>query len=55
MAPMLNRIEVLARPDMIGATKRPKIADWWQRIQTRPGYREAFSFQNPDTSDPVKR
>jgi hypothetical protein len=31
------------------------IADWWQRIQARPGYRTAFSFKNPDTKDPVKR
>ena len=55
MAPMLNRIEVLARPEMISTARRPKVADWWQRIQARPGYRQAFSFQNPDTSDPVKR
>ena len=55
MAPMINRIEVLARPEMIGAARRPKIADWWQRVQARRGYESAFSFQNPDTSDPVKR
>ena len=55
MAPMVNRIEVLARPEMIAAARRPRIADWWQRIRMRPSYVEAFSFQNPDTSDPVKR
>jgi glutathione S-transferase len=55
MAPMINRIEVLARPEMIAAARRPRIADWWQRIQARPSCKEAFSFQNPDTSDPVKR
>ena len=55
MAPMINRIEVLARPEMIGAERRPRIADWWQRIQARPGFVEAFSFANPDTQDPVKR
>ena len=32
-----------------------EVADWWQRIQARPGYRTAFSFKNPDTKDPVKR
>ena len=54
MAPMINRIEVLARPEMIGA-RRPRTADWWARIQARPGFRTAFSFRNPDTTDPVKR
>ena len=55
MAPMLNRIEVLARPEMLDATRRPRVADLWQRIQARPSYKTAFSFMNPDTSDPVKR
>jgi glutathione S-transferase len=55
MAPMVNRIEVLSRPEMIAPAKRPKVADWWQRIQARPGYQTAFSFKNPDIKDPVKR
>jgi glutathione S-transferase len=55
MAPMVNRIEVLSRPEMLSPAKRPKVADWWKRIQARPGYQTAFSFKNPDTQDPVKR
>jgi glutathione S-transferase len=55
MAPMVNRIEVLARPEMIAPGRRPKVADWWQRIQARPGYKTAFSFKNPDSKDPIKR
>ena len=55
MAPMLNRIEVLARPEMISAERRPKVADWWQRIQARPAFKQAFAFKNPDASDPLKR
>jgi glutathione S-transferase len=55
MAPMINRIEVLARPQMIAAAKRPRVAHWWARIQARPGYQTAFSFQNPNGDDPVKR
>jgi glutathione S-transferase len=55
MAPMINRIEVLARPEMISAGRRPRIADWWQRIQARPAFQEAFAFKNPDPDDPVKR
>jgi len=55
MAPFINRIEVLPRPEMVGAAKRPRIAAWWARIQERPAYKEAFSFKNPDSSDPIKR
>jgi glutathione S-transferase len=55
MGPMINRIEVLARPEMISAAHRPKVADWWQRMQARPAFQQAFSFANPDTNDPVKR
>jgi glutathione S-transferase len=55
MAPMINRIEVLARPEMIAPAHRPRVADWWQRLQARPGFQEAFAFKNPDQSDPVKR
>ena len=29
MAPMVNRIEVLSRPEMIAPAKRPSVADWW--------------------------
>jgi glutathione S-transferase len=55
MAPMINRIEVLARPEMIDAARRPRVADWWRRIQARPGFQEAFAFKNPALDDPVKR
>ena len=55
MAPMVNRIEVLARPEMVAAARRPNVAGWWQRIQERPAYQTAFSFKNPDSSDPVAR
>jgi glutathione S-transferase len=55
MAPYVNRVEVLPRPEMVGARRRPRVADWWARMQARPAFREAFSFQNPDTSDPIKR
>ena len=55
LAPYVNRIEVLKRPELIAASARPRVADWWQRIQARPGFQEAFSFANPDADDPVKR
>jgi glutathione S-transferase len=55
IAPYINRIEVLKRPEMLGASLRPRVADWWQRIRERPAYKEAFSVANPDKSDPVAR
>lgn len=55
MAPYVNRIEVLERPEMLDEAARPRVADWWRRIQARPAFREAFSFANPDPDDPVKR
>jgi glutathione S-transferase len=55
MAPMINRIDALGRPDMIAADRRPNIAAWWQSMQARPVFQEAFSFRNPDASDPLKR
>ncbi len=55
MAPYINRIEVLKRPEMLSAARRPRIADWWQRIQERRAFKEAFAVANPDKSDPVQR
>ncbi len=55
MAPYVNRIEVLERPEIVAEAARPRVAEWWRRIQARPGFQEAFSFANPDADDPVKR
>jgi glutathione S-transferase len=55
MAPYINRVEVLPRPEMVGAARRPRIADWWVRMQARPAVEAAFAFKNPDPNDPVKR
>jgi len=55
MGPYVNRIEVLAHPEILAADAHPRVADWWARIRARPGFQQAFSFANPDASDPVKR
>lgn len=55
LAPYVNRIEVLSRPEMLTPEVHPHLAEWWARVQARSGYREAFSFQNPDPDDPIKR
>jgi ganglioside-induced differentiation-associated protein 1 len=55
LAPMINRIEVLRHPEMLSASRKPRVADWWDRIQSKPSFKEAFSFGNPDRSDPIPR
>jgi glutathione S-transferase len=55
MVPFINRIEVLKRPEMVRAERRPRLADWYSRLQARPAYNEAFSVTKPDTTDPVSR
>jgi glutathione S-transferase len=55
MAPYINRVEVLDRPESIAHEARPRLAAWWRRIQERPAYREAMAFRNPDPGDPVNR
>lgn len=55
MAPYINRVEVLPRPELIAAARRPRIAEWWQRMQARPAFATAFNIENPDKSDPLKR
>ena len=55
LAPYVNRIEVLAHPEVLAPGARPRLAAWWARIQERPAYIEAFSFASPDPDDPIKR
>lgn len=55
LAPYVNRIEVLERPEMLSEGMRPRLAGWWRAVQDRPAFAEAFSFANPDTADPIKR
>ncbi len=55
LAPYVNRIEVLDRPEMVSAAERPRLADWWQRLQDREAFKEAFSFANPNPGDPIAR
>jgi glutathione S-transferase len=55
MGPFINRIEILERPEMVSAARRPRLAEWWQRVQARPAFKEAFAVQNPDKNDPMKR
>ncbi len=55
MMSYINRIEVLDRPQLIGADARPQIANWWARVQELKSFQEMMAFKNPDTSDPLPR
>jgi glutathione S-transferase len=55
MASYVNRIDALPRPEMLSPAHRPRVADWWRRLQLRPGFVEAFSFPNPVAGDPMTR
>lgn len=55
LSPYLNRIEVLERPEMLDGENRPHLAAWWQKLQQRPGFIEAYSFSNPNSGDPIAR
>jgi ganglioside-induced differentiation-associated protein 1 len=45
MAPYINRIEVLDRPELIDSSERPAIADWWMRMRARPGRSDGDGIQ----------
>jgi glutathione S-transferase len=55
MAPYINRVEVLARPELVSAARRPRIAAWWQAVQARPAFKLAFAMASADKDDPVTR
>jgi glutathione S-transferase len=49
VAPFIERFEANKMDALINWDKRPRTADWWQRIQSRDSYKIAYAFQNPDT------
>jgi glutathione S-transferase len=55
MAPYINRVEVLSQPELISPMQRPKIAEWWARIQEVDSFQEMMAFKNPDETDAVAR
>jgi len=49
VAPFIERFEANKMEALIDWGKRPKTADWWQKIQSRESYKIAYAFQNPDS------
>lgn len=50
LAPYVNRIEALGRSQSLSAERRPRLADWWQRVQQRGAFQRAFSLVDPNSA-----
>ena len=54
VAPFVRRIGEEIAPDELLPENRPKVADWWARLQSRPAYVKArfdpFLSADPDPS-----
>lgn len=48
IAPFPERFEANKQARLIDWKARPALGDWWQRMQARPGYQEAYAFPDPD-------
>ncbi len=48
IAPFIERFEANGLERLIDFSGRPKVGDWWERLQARPSYEAAYAFQNPD-------
>ena len=46
--PFIERFHANGYGEEISAAKRPRLADWFARIQERPGVKEAYAFKDPD-------
>ena len=46
--PFVERFQANGFGAEISADKRPRLAEWFVRIQERPGVKEAFGFMDPD-------
>ncbi len=46
--PFVERFQANGYGAEVAADKRPRLADWFARIQERPAVKEAYSFMDPD-------
>ncbi|MBT5559290.1 MAG: glutathione S-transferase family protein [Proteobacteria bacterium] len=46
--PFVDRFSANGYGEEISEAKRPRLAEWFARIQERPGVKEAYSFMDPD-------
>lgn len=50
VAPFIERFEANDMPGLTDWEKRPRVGDWWQRVQARESFRTAFAFRPPENS-----
>ena len=50
IAPFMERMEANRLDRLMDFSERPGVGAWWNRMQARSGYQEAFNFANPDAS-----
>ena len=48
IAPFIERFEANGIETLVDWGKRPKTGNWWKRVQGRPSFIEAYSFQDPN-------
>lgn len=48
IAPFIERFEENKQARLVDWSLRPALGDWWARLQSRPAYKTAFAFENPD-------
>jgi hypothetical protein len=44
----MERFEANQMPELTDWVKRPKLGDWWQRMQALDSFKTAFAFQPPE-------
>ena len=50
VAPFLERFEANKMPGLTDWTKRPKLGNWWERMQARQSFKIAFAYRPPEKS-----
>jgi len=48
IAPFIERFEANGMKSLVDWKKRPNVGEWWGKIQARPSYQSAYTFQNPN-------
>ncbi len=48
VAPFIERFEANEMPGLTDWNKRPRLGDWWRRMQTRESFKTAFAFKPPE-------
>ncbi len=50
VAPFIERFESNGMAELTDWTKRPRVGNWWKRMQNRKSYKTAFAFRPPENT-----